>query len=141
MTRCILVALLSLASATVASAQRDSTLVARAQQTPVRSLDSAFVGAPLVEWIGSLRSLRASQIHWEVNDCGEGGDGRAAPTCVEAILDLAPDTTAHISLIVADLTGKPSTPGIFMLNAVGGQSLIEFKTLAEWAAFVRLPRR
>ncbi|MEP6622382.1 MAG: hypothetical protein ABJE47_23870 [bacterium] len=139
--RPILVVLLCLAAATAANAQGESALIARAQRTPVRSLDSTFTATPFAKWIGSLRPLPSSRIHWEVNDCGEGGDGRAAPTCVEAILDLAPDTTAHVSLIAADLAGKPGTPGIFMLNAIAGKSQIEFKTLAQWASFVRLRRR
>ena len=141
MARSALVALLCFVSATAATAQSDSALIARARRTPVRSLDSTFAATPLAEWIAGLRSLPSSRIHWEVNDCGEGGDGRAAPTCVEAILDLAPDTTARVSVIVADRTGKPVAPAIFILNAVAGTSVIEFKTLAQWAAFIRPPRR
>jgi hypothetical protein len=141
LARPVLVALLCLSPAVAARAQSDSALIVRAQRATVRSLDSTFASTPLSQWIGSLSSLSPSRIRWEVNDCGEGGDGRQAPTCVEAILDLAPDTTAHLSLIVADLARKPGAPKIFMLNALGGKSVTQFKTLAQWAAFVRLPRR
>ena len=72
-----------------------------------------------------------------VNDCGEGGDGRQARTCVEAILGLAADTTAHASISVLDVDGKPVAPRIRDLWIVADHSFIGFKTLHEWAAYVR----
>ena len=134
--RAIFVALAFLAPV-AASAQRDSTLIATAQRTSVRSLDASLAATPFAAWLGRVRSLPSSRIHWEVNDCGEGGDGRAAPTCVEAILDVAPDTTARVSVIVGDIQAKPTAPAIFMLTVMAGKSVITFKTLPQWAAFVR----
>jgi hypothetical protein len=76
-----------------------------------------------------------------MNDCGEGGDGRAAPTCVEAILALTKDSSAHASLIVLGIDGTPSAPKIWMLYVASPDSVVEFKRLGEWAAFLRrMPR-
>lgn len=115
----------------------DIALISRAQRAPARTLDSTLAAIPFKDWVTALRPLPAARIHWEVNDCGEGGDGRKAPTCVEAILDLAPDTAAHASLIVAGLDGTPGEPGVFMLYAMTGKTARSFKTLGEWAEFVR----
>lgn len=133
----VFTALLCLAWGTSAAAQADTALITQARRTPVRSLDSTLSGTSVSEWIARLRTLPSSRIHWEVNDCGEGGDGRAAPTCVEVILDLAPDTTASLSQIVRDIAGQPVAPAIFLLNATIGRTVIPFKTLAQWAEFVR----
>lgn len=76
-----------------------------------------------------------------VNDCGEGGDGRAAPTCVEAIVALGPDSTAHASPIVAGLDGNPVTPAVWMLYRIAGPSVTDFKRLSDWVAQVRRQKR
>jgi hypothetical protein len=136
-SRTTLAALLCLACATAVRAQGDAALIARARRATVRSLDSTFAAVPFSEWIAALRPLPPSRIRWEVNDCGEGGDGRAAPVCVEAILELAPDTTAHASLIVAGIDRTPGNPAIFMLVVLGGKTPVHFKTLAQWTAVVR----
>ena len=124
-----------------AAGVQEAHLIARAQRVPVQSLDSTLPAVPFAQWLAALRPLPPSGMHWEVNDCGEGGDGRAPPTCVDAILDLAPDTAAHASLIVAGLDGKPGKPAIFMLYAVAHDSTVSFKGLTAWAAYVRKRRR
>lgn len=131
---CVTLSLSSLCHAPPASAQ-DATLIERARRVSVASLDSAFSAMPFEAWLSTLRPPPA-ELRWEVNDCGEGGDGLAAPTCVEAILALAPDTVAHASLIVAGLDGAPGEPSIWMLYAVTGHSIVDFDSLEEWAAFV-----
>jgi hypothetical protein len=120
---------------------QDAPVIARAQRVSVASLDSSLPAIPFAPWIATLRPLPPSALHWEVNDCGEGGEGREAPTCVEAILDLAPDTTAHASLIMAGLDGAPGRPAVWMLYAIARRSVLDFKQLREWAAFVRFPSR
>jgi hypothetical protein len=112
-------------------------LISRAQRTTVATLDSGFPNTPFARWLAALRALPSSALLWEVNDCGEGGDGRAAPTCVEAILKLAPDTTAHASLIVAGLDGRPVKPAIFMLLIRVRDSTTMVKRLRDWAAYIR----
>ena len=91
--------------------------------------------------MAELRGVPTSAIQWELNDCGEGGDGRVAPTCVEAILQLTADTTAHASLIVAGVDGIRSKPAVWDLSVGAGSSFTDFKTLPAWAAYVRTHRR
>ncbi|HEY6948925.1 MAG TPA: hypothetical protein VI297_08935 [Gemmatimonadales bacterium] len=112
-------------------------LVQLAQQVPVSSLDSTLPPIAFEPWLARLLGGSRSAIRWEVNDCGEGGDGLAAPTCVEAILGLAPDTAAHASLIVAGTDGMPGKPAVWLLYATGGNSMTPYKALSEWAAWVR----
>ncbi len=133
---CITLWLLGCSHATWVSAQ-DAPLIERARQVSVASLDSGFPAMPFEQWLATLRRLPTSAPHWEVNDCGEGADGREAPTCVEAILDLVPDTTAHASLIMAGLDGTAVEPAVWMLYAMTPDSIAHFKQLREWAAFVR----
>ena len=114
-------------------------LITRVKQVAVSSLDSTLRAVPFDQFLADLRPLSA--IRWEVNDCGEGGDGRAAPTCVEAILTLAADTTAHASVVVRDIRGRPRSPRIWDLSIGAGLSYTGFKTLHEWAAYVRAHRR
>jgi hypothetical protein len=120
---------------------QDAQLIARARRVPVATLDSGFQAIPFAQWLASLRRLPASGLEWEVNDCGEGGDGRAAPTCVEAILSLGRDTTAHASLIMAGLDGRPGKPAIWMLYVQVRDSITAFKRLRDWAAYARRRER
>jgi len=137
---CVALSLLGWSHTGAASAQ-DAVLLERARQVSVTALDASFAAMPFEQWLATLRRFPASALQWEVNDCGEGGDGLRAPTCVEAIMELAPDTTAHASLIMAGLDGTPGQPTIWMLYAVSGDSIVDFKRLSEWAAFVRrVPR-
>jgi hypothetical protein len=119
---------------------QDADLVRRAQQVPVSALDPAFPSIPFDRWLGEVSGLVPDRVQWEVNDCGEGGDGLQAPTCVEAVLDLGAATSAHASLIVADLEGAPGQPAIWMLYAMTGPSVTTFPTLADWASYVRRHR-
>ena len=133
---CVALSLFGWSHAAEASAQ-DAALVEGARHVSVASLDPSFAPMPFEQWLTTLRQLPPSALQWEVNDCGEGGDGLEAPTCVEAILELGPDTTAHASLIMAGLDGTPGEPAIWMLYAVTQDSITDFERLSEWAAFVR----
>jgi hypothetical protein len=119
----------------------DQDLVDVAKRVSVASLDSSFSAAPFEKWLADVAGVPVSAIEWEVNDCGEGGDGREAPTCVEAILSLTADTTAHASLVVAGIDGKRLKPAIWDLSVGAGYSFTGFKTLREWAAHLRAYRR
>jgi len=130
---CIVVCILTVIATRIWGQQ----LLVVAKQAPVASLDSTLPTIPLEQWLVDLAGVGKSDIHWEVNDCGEGGDGRQAPTCVEAILTLTADTTAHLSLAVADINGKHVQPSIWDLAIGAGYSFTGFKTLREWAVAVR----
>jgi hypothetical protein len=128
---------LLIAVAVPAAAQEH--LITAAKRVPAAALDSTLPAVPFERWLASVRPT--ATIEWEVNDCGEGGDGRDAPTCVEAILHLKGDTTAHASLIVAGLDGKESEPAVWDLSIGVCYSFTGFKTLSDWAAFIRGQRR
>jgi hypothetical protein len=130
------VVLLAAAIAARAGAQQ-TELIARVQRTPASALDSTLPAVPLAQWLSGLRSNPAPMIRWEVNDCGEGGDGNAAPTCVEATLDLAPDTTAHLSVAVLGVDGRPAAAAVWDLYIMAGKAANSFKRLAEWSDRVR----
>jgi hypothetical protein len=115
-------------------------LVAAAKRVRVASLDSTLPAVPFEKWLADVGRVPMSAIKWEVNDCGEGGDGREAPTCVEAIVNLRADTTAHASLVVMDVEGKRVKPAIWDLSVGAGYTFTGFKTLREWAAHLRARR-
>lgn len=74
---------------------------------------------------------------WEVNDCGEGGDGRSAPVCVDIIIPQQNGYKLHISTVVGDTAGqkvaKPQIMMIYFHKADGYKTidLIRVKTIAE----------
>ena len=128
-------------STTTHALGQDAELIAAAQQVSVASLDSTHPNVRFDQWLAEQGRVGTSAIRWEVNDCGEGGDNRAAPTCVEAILPLTRDTTARASLIVAGIGGKRSPPAIWDLSVGAGQAFTGFRTLREWASHLRAQRR
>jgi hypothetical protein len=131
------VTLLLLTAAAMALAQ-GQRLVAAAKRVRVASLDSTLPAVPFEKWLADVGRVPVSAIKWEVNDCGEGGEGRQAPTCVEAVLRLRADTTAHAGLVVTDIDGRRLKPAIWDLAVGAGTSFTGFKTLPAWAAYVRL---
>jgi hypothetical protein len=134
--RSVAVLLAAMGAAGPSAAQQDE-LVQRAQRVLVSSLDSTFPRVPLEQWLAQLVGRSADTIQWETNDCGEGGDGLAAPTCVEALVPLSPDTTAHLSLIVAGMDGTPGEADLWMLYVSTRASISNFKGLPQWVAYVR----
>ncbi len=119
------------------SAAQQPNLIRRAQRVPAAALDSTLPTVAFERWLAQTSGLPTSAIRWEVNDCGEGGDGLAAPTCVEAALDLAPDTAAHVSLILADTAAHPAPPAVWLLYISADTTVTYFKHLPTWAAAVR----
>jgi hypothetical protein len=122
-----------IAAGTPAAAQ--DQLIAAAKHVPASALDSTLPAVSFERWLATLRPVAA--IEWEVNDCGEGHDGGAAPTCVETTLHLGGDTTGHASLIVAGIDGKRSKPVVWDLSVAVAATFTGFKTLSDWAAHVR----
>jgi hypothetical protein len=127
--------LASLAIAPHAWAQ-DSTLINRTRQVLVSSLDAAQPKLSLDRWLPRVSGVPSDSIRWEVNDCGEGGDARPAPTCVEAAFRTR-DGEARVSVVVTDLRRRSTRPAIWLLTVTTGTSVETFRTLAEWALRVR----
>jgi hypothetical protein len=141
MMRLKLIPLVLLLPAAVPTHARGQDWIAAAKRVTVASLDSTLPAVSLERWLAELTGRPSSAIKWEVNDCGEGGDGRQAPTCVEAILTFTGDTSAHLSLAVADVEGtRLRHPGIWDLSVGAGYAFTGFKTLREWALQVRSHR-
>jgi hypothetical protein len=116
--------------------------IARAKRVRVVSLDSTLPSIPFERWLKSLGAVGDSAVDWEVNDCGEGGDGNVAPTCVEAFIDLGQDTTASASLLVVGTDGKRAKrPVIWGLWSAADSSYTPFETLHEWGSYVRAHKR
>jgi hypothetical protein len=112
-----------------------------AQRVSVSSLARSFPAIPFARWLAQTGAVTQAAIRWEVNDCGEGGDARTAPTCVEAVFNLASDATAHASLLLAARDGTPTKPAIYSLYALTGSAVTRFSKLPEWVAYVRGHRR
>jgi hypothetical protein len=74
---------------------------------------------------------------WEVNDCGEGGDGRTAPICAEAVIPQQKGYQLHLSVVVGNTEGKkidkPQIMMIYFIKSEGYKTvdLVRVKTLAE----------
>lgn len=115
-------------------------LIASTRRMPASAVDSTLPRTRLDVWLASLRGTPASAITWEVNDCGEGGDGRDAPTCVEAGIPLGGDTVAFFRLAVRGLRDTPAPPAVFDLIIREGQRYRGVPNLREWIARVRRPR-
>ena len=120
---------------------QESEFITLAQRVSVSSLDRVFPAIPFAHWLVQTGAVNQADIRWEVNDCGEGGDGRTAPTCIEAVFGLASDATAHASLLVATRDGTPVKPAIYTLYALTGNAVTRFSNLREWVAYVRRHRR
>lgn len=133
--------LLLLSASAIPALGQERRLVAAAKRVRVASLDSTLPAVPFEKWLADVGRVPMSAIKWEVNDCGEGGDGREAPTCVEAILRLRADTTAHASLVVTGIDGERVKPAVWDLSVGTGYSFTGFKTLPEWAAYLRTHHR
>lgn len=135
--RASLTALAALLVAAAPSTAQQHDRIGRAQRTMAATLDSTLPSIRFEQWLAQTAGVPPRAIRWEVNDCGEGGDGLAAPTCVEATLDLAPDTSAHVSLILADTAGHPAAPAVWDLYVTAGMAMTYFKRLPDWAAYIR----
>lgn len=114
---------------------RDMELIRMVRETSIGKLDPSLperaAGQPFDRYLAAMSRAPIQALHWEVNDCGEGGDGRAAPGCVEARADLAPDTTMSVSILVADLGGKPGSPAFFMAYLKKGSQTTFAKSIRE----------
>ena len=119
---------------------RGQDLIAAAKRVRVDVLDSTLTNVSFEKWLTDLRPSGSSTIAWEVNDCGEGGDGNVGPTCVEVILSLSGDSTAHASIIMVGRDGATVPPAIWDLAVGRGYGFSGCKTLGEWAAFVQSQR-
>lgn len=111
----MIAAVLTVSNPVAMSRVQEPELVLLARRVRVSSLDSTLPADRTRALAGGQAAVGRSAIRWEVNDCGEGGDSRTAPTCAEAAVDLAANTTAHLSLQVEARNGTRVKPAIYTL--------------------------
>ena len=115
---------LYLSSAAPCLMAQEQPLIRRVQDTPLASLDSAAPDITVAQWLARLGGVPASALTWEVNDCGEGGDGREAPGCVEGTVPLGDERSASISVAVVSTDGRTDgSPAIFMMYVRDGSEV------------------
>src|SRR5689334_17330813 len=117
----LLATLMYLGSWSLQVQAQESPLIRRIQDISMSSLEPGAPNVALSKWLAQLSGLSASNLDWEVNDCGEGGDGRQAPTCVEGRFTFSPGMSAGVSVAVATTEGKTGgRPSIVMMYVKDG---------------------
>lgn len=78
-------------------------------------LEEGLPNIAVPQWVENTFQYGAKAT-WEVNDCGEGGDGRVSPVCVEVKIPQQNGYYLHISSIVGDIEGKKTAkPQLWMV--------------------------
>jgi hypothetical protein len=132
---------LYLSSATPVVLAQEQLLIRRVQDTPLASLDSAAPGVTVSQWLAQLGGVPPTALTWEVNDCGEGGDGREAPGCVEGKVSLGEERSASISVVVVSRNGTTEGgPAIFMMYVRDGSEVTFADSIRELEMLVEKSR-
>jgi len=77
----------------------DSDLIVYVRNLSASLIDGSLPETLYGEWI--QKTFSNSETLWEVNDCGEGGDGRTnAPSCVEVQIEQDDGYWLHINLVL-----------------------------------------
>jgi hypothetical protein len=115
---------------------KDSEFIDTVKNTKASTLEKGLPDIAIPQWIENTFQY-TGKVTWEVNDCGEGGDGRAAPVCVEMIIPQQDGYYLHISSVVGDTTGQkivePHVMMVYFHKPEGYKTLdlINVKTIAE----------
>jgi len=128
------------AGAARAGPPSEAKLVAYAQACDCARIDSTLAAQPFGAWLRRLVG-RATAMHWEANDCGEGADGNPAgpvPVCVEAACRLRGGAELTVRLGVGDTeSGISGEPEFFWAEVDDGKHVVNVDSLHELAAAVR----
>lgn len=73
-------------------------LIAVGKKVSVKDLESGMPDATLEQWVAGM-AIKESEIEWEVNDCGETGNGENTPSCVEVSFTGSDSRRYSISII------------------------------------------
>lgn len=85
------------------------------QKSNASILEEGLPNIAVPQWVENTFQYGAKAT-WEVNDCGEGGDGRVSPVCVEVKIPQQNGYYLHISSIVGDIEGKKTAkPQLWMV--------------------------
>jgi len=127
--------LLSLPTSSIA-AGNDSLFINVIKNLKAITLEKGLPDIAVPLWLEKAFEQGGNPV-WEVNDCGEGGDGRVAPVCVESIIPQQKGYYLHISFVVADTAGhkiaKPQIMMIYFRKSEGYKTkdLVQVKTLSD----------
>lgn len=122
--------------AIITAQDNDSALIDVVRNLKAATLEEGLPEIAVPLWLKQAFE-HGGEVEWEVNDCGEGGDGRTNPFCVEAIIPQQKGYRLHISVIVADRArqkiAKPQIWMIYFHKSEGYKTLdvIRAKTLSE----------
>lgn len=94
------------------SASRNTELISEVQRLSATALGARGTQLSFGDWMAHLGGVPPSAIKWDVNDCGEGSNGRIAPTCVTARLTPGTDAQIAVDLMVIDLLGRRTRPSV-----------------------------
>lgn len=135
--RSSLIALLCIAYSSTSIAEvKDSEFIDAVQQSKISALEQGLPDVPILQWVIETFQHGKNAV-WEVNDCGEGGDGKQAPTCVEFKIPQQNGYYLHISSVVgranAQVITKPHLWMVYFYKSEGYKTLdvINVSTIAE----------
>ena len=115
---------------------KDSEFIDAVQKSKASALEQGLPDVPILQWINDTFKHGENAI-WEVNDCGEGGDGREAPACVEFKIPQQNGYYLHISSVVggtnAQVITKPHLWMVYFYKAEGYKviDVINIKTIVK----------
>jgi hypothetical protein len=105
---------------------------------PVHQLDPQLGSGTYESWlrkvVGPCRS-----IEWEVDDCGEGGDGATStPVCVATTAHLDSCREVFVSMIVGNTErGIMGVPGVWAIERSGAAPTVDVDSLRHLASALR----
>lgn len=114
----------------------DSEFIDIIKKTKAASLEHGLPDKTISLWIEST-FRNSGKTKWEVNDCGEGGDGRSSPICVEIQIPQQDGYYLHICSIVGDISGqvigRPHLRMVYFLKSEGFKiiDVINVKSISE----------
>ena len=124
-------------SSSSVAAVKDSEFIDAVQKANASTLEKGLPDISILQWVKNTFE-HGENATWEVNDCGEGGDGREAPACVEFIIPQWNGYYLHISSMVGGITTqqvvtKPHLWMVYFYKAEGYKVLdvININTIAE----------
>lgn len=91
---------------------RNTELISEVQRLSATALGARGTQLSFGDWMAHLGGVPASAVKWDVNDCGEGSNGRIAPTCVTARLTPGTDAQIAVDLMVIDMLGRRTRPSV-----------------------------
>lgn len=95
------------------------------KMTKVSTLEKGLPNISFQKWVKD--TFKRNDAVWEVNDCGEGGDGRSHPICAEVQIPQQNGYSLNIMVVVADSKGrKVAKPEIFQIYFYKGENYKTF---------------